>query len=49
MIMQADFDKAFGKEVAKALVLAALTTTVSHLVAWAFEKFKKKQNKESEN
>jgi hypothetical protein len=45
--MQADFDKAFGKEVIKAVVLTALATTVSQLVAWVFEKMKR-QSKEKD-
>lgn len=47
--MNDNFDKEFGKEVAKAVVMAMLTTAATQLVLWAFEKIRGKKEDETED
>lgn len=41
--MTSNFDKQFGKDIAKAIILFAITTSIGHLIAWGFEKLKGKK------
>jgi hypothetical protein len=37
---QTGFDKQFGKDIGKTIIITVLTASITHLVAWGFEKLK---------
>jgi hypothetical protein len=41
-----DFDKDFHKEIGKAIVLGIVSATITHLVAWGFEKIRDRMDKD---